>query len=328
MRIGRRTVATAIFGIALLPALTAAQEPQPALAPDVIAQGVTIADVPVGGLTTADARAAILARHVAPRRQPLLVTFRGRTLVVDPVKAGYSADIEYALQGALLYGRSRPVPPTGVVVPLRESVNRARLRAIIALRAAKYDLRARDAAVTLHGLRPVVRPPRLGVAIDVPRATQSIGTAILQRTSPRYAFPSKRVRPAVTSVPAVVVIDRGRFRLNYWKGRRHLVFKIAVGQPAFPTPTGNFRVIEKQMNPTWFPPSSPWAAGLGPIPPGVNNPLGTRWIGTSAPGIGIHGTPLTYSVGTRASHGCIRMYIPDVERLYPLVSVGTPVFIR
>ena len=87
-------------------------------------------------------------------------------------------------------------------------------------------------------------------------------------------------------------------------------------------------MIQKQVNPTWFPPSSPWAAGLGPVPPGVNNPLGTRWIGTSAPGIGMHGTPMSSSIGTRASHGCIRMYISDVEKLYPLVDIGTPVYIR
>ena len=73
-------------------------------------------------------------------------------------------------------------------------------------------------------------------------------------------------------------------------------------------------------------PSSPWAAGLGPIPPGPGNPLGTRWIGTSAPGIGIHGTHAPSTVGTAASHGCIRMYMSDVEWLFERVRVGTPVF--
>ena len=87
-------------------------------------------------------------------------------------------------------------------------------------------------------------------------------------------------------------------------------------------------MIEKQKNPTWFPPDSPWAAGLGPVPPGVSNPLGTRWIGTSAPAIGMHGTPQSGSIGSRASHGCIRMYIHDAERLYELVDIGTPVYIR
>ena len=61
--------------------------------------------------------------------------------------------------------------------------------------------------------------------------------------------------------------------------------------PAHPTPTGSYEVIAKIKNPTWVPPNSPWAAGLEPIPPGVSNPLGSRWIGTSAPNIGFHATP-------------------------------------
>jgi lipoprotein-anchoring transpeptidase ErfK/SrfK len=129
-------------------------------------------------------------------------------------------------------------------------------------------------------------------------------------------------------VGAIVVIDRGNFRLTWYRGKRKITFPVAVGQATYPTPAGNFSVIQKQRNPTWFPPSSPWAAGLGPVPPGVDNPLGTRWIGTSAPAIGMHGTPVSSSIGTRASHGCIRMYIRDAERLYELVEIGTPVYIR
>jgi lipoprotein-anchoring transpeptidase ErfK/SrfK len=105
-------------------------------------------------------------------------------------------------------------------------------------------------------------------------------------------------------------------------------YEIAIGQPAYPTPTGTYEVVTKQKNPTWIPPSSPWAKGLGPIPPGPGNPLGTRWIGTSAPAVGMHGTYADYSVGTPASHGCLRMHIPDVEELYDQVSVGMPVIIR
>ena len=104
-------------------------------------------------------------------------------------------------------------------------------------------------------------------------------------------------------------------------------FDIAVGMSGYATPLGRYRVISKEVNPTWDPPSSPWADGLGPIPPGPGNPLGTRWIGTSAPAIGIHGTPQPWTVGTAASHGCIRMCIPEVEWLFPRVKVGTPIFI-
>jgi lipoprotein-anchoring transpeptidase ErfK/SrfK len=328
---GAVTMGLVACAAAAVPALAAAQAPVTPPTPlpaGQIAPGVSIAGVQVGGQWAADARQNVIDNHVAPRRAPLAVTFRGRNLKVEPVKAGYVADVDYAVKVALIYGRQRPVPAEGVDVPLKEKVNRKKLTAILTLRAKANDVPAVDASVSLKGVTPVFRKPRIGTAIDVPKATDQIAQAIVVRDRTSYALPSKRLIPARTSVGAIVVIDRGAFRLTWYKGKRKLSFPVAVGQPAYPTPTGNFSVIQKQVNPTWFPPSSPWAAGLGPIPPGVNNPLGTRWIGTSAPGIGMHGTPISSSIGTRASHGCIRMYISDVERLYPLVDIGTPVYIR
>ena len=114
----------------------------------------------------------------------------------------------------------------------------------------------------------------------------------------------------------------------YRDGRAFMTFGVAIGMPGHETPTGNFRVVDKQMNPTWLPPDSPWAKGLGPIPPGPGNPLGTRWIGTSAPAVGIHGTPADWSIGSAASHGCLRMHISDNEKLYEDVVVGMPVDIH
>ncbi len=105
-------------------------------------------------------------------------------------------------------------------------------------------------------------------------------------------------------------------------------YRVAIGQPAYPTPTGSYKVVNKETNPSWFPPDSPWAKGLGSIPPGPGNPLGTRWIGTSAPAVGIHGTYADWSIGSAASHGCLRMHISDVEELYDQVTVGMPVEIH
>ena len=109
----------------------------------------------------------------------------------------------------MLFGRSRPVPPEGVSVPLREKVNRARLRALLNLRARANDLPARDARLTFSGVTPVVTKPRIGVVIDVPKATGPgrVGDPRCA-TAPRYALPSTRVRPAVTSVGPAVIIER------------------------------------------------------------------------------------------------------------------------
>jgi lipoprotein-anchoring transpeptidase ErfK/SrfK len=327
-RLSGRLPLLATVVLALVPALAMAQEPVAPPAPGVMAAGVSIADIPVGGLSEADATQAVIAQHVAPRRLPLIVTFRGRNLRIEPVKAGYVADVAYAVRGAVLFGRSRAVPSEGVSVPLREKVNRTRLRALLTIRARANDLRARDARLTFSGAKPVVTKPRLGVVVDIGRAMARVESAILLRDRTAYALPSKRVRPAVTSVGPAIIIERNKFRLTLWRAGKRRAYPIAVGQPAYPTPSGIYRIITKQTNPTWFPPDSPWAAGLGPVPPGVGNPLGTRWMGISAPGIGIHGTPVSSSIGTAASHGCIRMYINDAEYLFDRVEIGTPVVIR
>jgi lipoprotein-anchoring transpeptidase ErfK/SrfK len=327
-RIGGMVV-VALACAAAAPALAGAQAPAPvvapALPPGVVTPGVLIAGVPVGGLTRAAARAAVLAQYVAPRRAKVALTFRGRTLAVDPVTVGYAADVDYALDGAMLFGRAKPVPPEGVDVPLRQKLDRKRLRAVLALRAAKHDVPAKDALLSFNGANPVVSKPRVGIAIDLPKASKAVEQAIMVRDRPAFPLPSKRVRPAVTSVGPAIIIERSRYRLTLWRAGKRRTFGIAVGQPSFPTPSGTFQIVTKQRHPTWFPPDSPWAAGLGPVPPGVDNPLGTRWMGTSAPAIGIHGTPISSSIGTAASHGCIRMHIGDAEYLYDQIEVGTPV---
>ncbi len=126
-----------------------------------------------------------------------------------------------------------------------------------------------------------------------------------------------------------VVVDLGDLRLYLYRdGKLVKSYPVATGQSKYPTPTGSYVITMMQMNPTWYPPNSEWAKDAKPIPPGVENPLGTRWIGTSATAVGIHGTPDDSSIGTYASHGCIRMHIYDVEDLYPRVVVGMPVIIR
>lgn len=133
----------------------------------------------------------------------------------------------------------------------------------------------------------------------------------------------------LTALGGRIIIDLGDLHLYLYRGDKlYKSYGIAVGQATYPTPTGSFVIVNKQVDPTWVPPDSDWAKGAKPIPPGPNNPLGTRWIGTSYPGVGIHGTPDDASIGTYASHGCIRMHIPDVEDLYPRVVIGMPVIIR
>jgi len=135
------------------------------------------------------------------------------------------------------------------------------------------------------------------------------------------------VRAALLArLPPRIKIDLSGFRLTLYRGGiLARSYPVAVGQDRYPTPRGSFRVIKKETNPAWDPPDAPWAAELDTIPPGPGNPLGTRWIGTSRGAIGIHGTYAEGSIGTRASHGCIRMRIADVEELFEEIELGTPI---
>jgi lipoprotein-anchoring transpeptidase ErfK/SrfK len=107
-------------------------------------------------------------------------------------------------------------------------------------------------------------------------------------------------------------------------------YGVATGTPGYPTPVGTFEIVDKKENPTWYNPDPEgWGAGLPTsIGPGPGNPLGTRAMYLNAPGIRIHGTWDSSSIGTAASHGCIRMHIEDSEDLYPLVSIGARVIVK
>jgi L,D-transpeptidase ErfK/SrfK len=124
---------------------------------------------------------------------------------------------------------------------------------------------------------------------------------------------SRPARRVVVSIP-----DR---KLAVLEGDRIVrIFETAVGAPKSPSPTGTFQIVNSIADPTWYTKGKI-------VPPGKCNPLGTRWIGLSCKGYGIHGTNRPNSIGRNASHGCIRMRIPDAEWLFERVEVGSTVFI-
>jgi L,D-transpeptidase ErfK/SrfK len=155
--------------------------------------------------------------------------------------------------------------------------------------------------------------------------------AAVRRYQAKHSMPQTGIAgPAVIeSTAGHIVVKLHLFRVFVFRdGKRVFSAPIAIGMPGHETPTGSFNVIAKIKNPSWVPPNSPWAAGLEAVPPGLSNPLGTRWIGTSAPAIGFHMTPMDYSVGHAASHGCMRMHQADVEKMFDLVDVGETVEIQ
>jgi lipoprotein-anchoring transpeptidase ErfK/SrfK len=136
---------------------------------------------------------------------------------------------------------------------------------------------------------------------------------------------------ALTALSGQIIVDIGDLRLYLYRNDKLVKsYPVATGQPAWPTPTGSYSIVTMIKDPTWLPPNSDWAKNAQPIPPGAANPLGTRWMGTSASGVGMHGVPPSEdgSIGTYASHGCIRMHNWDAVDLFDRVVVGMPVIIR
>jgi L,D-transpeptidase catalytic domain len=316
-----RRLILALLAAAIFTGAARAQEPPPPpVEPPRIATGVTVAGVPVGGLTAEEAHRMI--RAAFDRRLPFV--FGARRWAVRPATLRARAHFAVAVTRALAAR-----PGRSLTLPVR--VDTLRVRRYVGYLERVFSRAPRDSVlVGLRGLRPFVTKPRYGLRVRRLAMTNAIVRSLRLSLRTPIRLRVAVVVPRVTraNYGPVVVIRRGSRKLYLYRGMTFVRrFTVAVGMPRYPTPLGRFRVVVKLRNPTWNPPASDWAAGLGPVPPGPANPLGTRWIGLSAPGIGIHGTPQPWTVGTAASHGCIRMYTREVEWLFPRVNVGTPVFV-
>jgi lipoprotein-anchoring transpeptidase ErfK/SrfK len=290
--------------------------------PQAIGAGVRVGHARVGGLTAEPAR----ARIVAAFERPVRFVFHSRAWSAEPAALGARAAVSAAVMRALQ-------APASSRVPLHVTVNRKRLDRYVAGLDRKLSRPAVDAqAVGVDGnLRPIITEPRAGQRVDRALMGTRIVHALRAGDRRPVSLVVQDVEPSVTrdNIGPIIVIRRDSHRLLLYNGATlWQTFPIATGQSQYPTPTGDWQIVDMQVNPWWRPPDSPWAQGAKPIPPGPGNPLGTRWMGLSAPGVGIHATPDAASVGYSASHGCIRMYQANAEWLFQHVHVGTPVFIR
>jgi hypothetical protein len=293
--------------------------PAAAETPSTIPVGITIGGVHVGGLAP-DAAAVALEEAFEVPLELLLGTTR---VLVTPDILGAAPGIEKAIERAL-------VAPENSIVPLGVTVTGSKLSAFVNGLAARFDRPAADSKLFLRRLRPWLSKERVGRKLFQARALRDITAALYRGERYRILLHQLTIRPKVTrrNFGPVIVIRRGSNRLLLYNGMRYRrFFAVATGQRQYPTPLGRFTVVVKWRNPWWYPPNSPWAEGQMPIPPGPDNPLGTRWMGLSAPGVGIHGTPSDSSIGYSVSHGCIRMHIPQAEWLFNHIDVGTTVFI-
>ena len=294
-------------------------EPDPPK-PLLIASGVTVGDLAVGWMTPRTAGELLKRRFTKPL---VLVVSPTRRVRAAPQELGAHARIEKAVL------RAKSARP-GVHIPLDVEISRAKLRGYLERTAARFDREAVDAGVVLRGVKPRVIEAEPGRRLKVLRNALMIRKALARHLREPIGLDFEALKPKVLNAklgPSIVILRESKTLLYYVKEKLVRKFGIATGQASYPTPTGNYEIVNMQLNPWWYPPPSDWAADADPVPPGPGNPLGTRWMGLSAPYVGIHGTPDAASIGYSASHGCIRMRIPEAEWLFRHVDVGTPVFI-
>ena len=315
---------------------------------DTIAKGVTIDGVPVGGLSESAALRKVQHAVIDPLNRPLTVSSSAGTWTLNARDARLTVDaqnmvaqaVQASRQGSIVTRTFRSLFGGSVhrEVPLAVSYSLPAVRELTAKVRAAVDRPAQDATVQPSAGGLSTTAAKAGVTVQNEqlggRIVHALTGASVSRT---VAVPTQAVRPKVTTAqlasqyPAYIVVDRGAFQLRFYE---HLklarTYEIAVGMEGLETPGGLHKIEWKQEDPPWIVPNKAWAGALAgkTIPPGPQDPLKARFLSFDG-GAGIHGIdPSEYSsIGHDASHGCVRMRIPDVIALYSRTPVGTPVYI-
>lgn len=313
-----------------------------------LAPGIRVGGVDVGGMSVDEARSLIDRRAVAPRRRTLTVEAAGHSFTLPASETRVTADVDDALERAVARSREGWLGARVIArltghhvdarVPLTVHYAPGVVRPLVQRVAAKVDRGAVDAKVVPAAAALQTTPSRPGRTVDTKDLTRRIAAALTSSAQPaRIEASTHSVAPKVTSdelakkYPAYIIVDRKAHALRFYQ---HLkladTYPIAVGKAGLETPAGLYAVQWREVNPPWRVPNSPWAGDLAgkTIPPGPDDPIKARWMAFNG-GAGIHGIdPSEYgSIGHDASHGCVRMRIPDVISVYARSDVGTPVFI-
>jgi lipoprotein-anchoring transpeptidase ErfK/SrfK len=325
-------VASAALGAAA--SVAPAQAPRPG---ELIAPGITAAGVDLSNTTLKVAEDRLDALLGAKLQRDVIVKVAGRTFRLKAADAKLRFDAARTARRALYAGRKHPAGAPAQDVGLVLSHGRIPVRAFAEKVTAESRRAARDATVRITLRRIQAVHSRSGASLDAAALAGVIDAALDAPRASRVLRPQRaqtRAKVTVADLPTrygtILTVDRTNFKLRLFKRLKLAkTYGIAVGAAGHDTPTGTYTISNKAVNPTWHVPNSAWAGSLAgtTVPGGApNNPLKARWLGIYD-GVGIHGTSEAWSIGSRASHGCIRMHVPDVIDLYPRVPVGTKVLI-
>jgi len=285
------------------------------------------------GLTPTAARAAIATGTAIPNYNPFTVKGNGRVVTITYPKTAVAVNVEVMLAKA--YSAVDTITPFAITPAY--SIKTEVVSRWAQTVASKFNNRAVNAHRVVAHRAMHFYPEKIGHSVYTGLTYQRIRAAIASEIASSGVHPAaiyapmRTIQPKITSknIPKAILVVLGRFDLKLYKaGTLQKSYHCAIGMPGHSTPTGTWKIVRKVKNPSWTNPGSAWAANMPSyIPPGPSNPLGTRALYLNASGIRIHGTYKWWSIGHRASHGCMRMKRSNIEALYPLVPVGTVVYI-
>jgi lipoprotein-anchoring transpeptidase ErfK/SrfK len=312
-----------------------------------IAEGVTVSGVSVGGLERAAARDKLEAALLRPLKAPVTVRYKQRRFRLTPAQAKVRVDLDGSVdravarsrRGNVLYRTVRDLRGQSVDAEVDVDIRYSRkaIRRLVDRVSGKIDKPAKDATVSFTSGSIERTASRTGRRVRTALLRRQVDEALLSLEGSRSVrVKTRTIRPEVTSknlaekYPAILIVDRPNFRINLYKDLKlDRSYGIALGKAGNDTPSGLYSIQNKQVDPIWNVPDSDWAGELAgtTVPGGVpENPLKARWMGVYN-GVGIHGTADEGSIGSNASHGCIRMRVAEVKELYDEVPVGAPIYI-
>ena len=303
--------------------------------------GVFVSGIDIGGMTRTEAEQVLAPSVSSILDRKLRIRVGGLKWVRTARQLGVRASVDRALDRAIgvstqlgwtsrLFHRitNRPVGEEfDMAVSLKASV----VDGFVNNAAERVFKKPKNAMLDFRNGEVIKRRSEPGRELIEASARKAILAALDSgRSSVKLRF--EEVMPAVTEdeLGKTIIVRLSTNQLYLYDGLDLVKdYPVATGSPKFPTPQGHFSIINKRVDPTWVNPAKKtWGKKLpARIPPGPENPLGTRALDLNAPGIRIHGTPSAGSIGQYASHGCIRMHISDSEELFELVDINTPVII-
>jgi L,D-transpeptidase catalytic domain/Putative peptidoglycan binding domain len=301
--------------------------------------GTSVAGIDIAGMKPDQALAAI-QEEIAPQLdREITITYKGRDWTTTPRELGARGDAERVLVAALAASEETSFMDKVGLRFLDEEVDFDRdvaitypgrgARDLVKKIAGKIDVDPVDASLDYSTGWVEVTDSKTGVKVDVDKSFKKLRRA-LRGGGDEVGLAYKTLQPEVTgdAYEQVLLVRHNERKLYlYEDGEITDSWTVAVGQPNFPTPTGVYSVTELRYMPTWINPAPDgWGADMpAEIAPGPNNPLGLRAINWSAPAIRFHGTENLASLGTAASHGCVRMSNDDVIDLYDRIEVGASI---